>query len=368
MSWLSVAALVVLGTGAAVLSVANSPKSHLAASSVPGPPLQASVAGFAGYGLYGPVDQIAADMRAPLIRSIPLGASFGTASTWVGAQNEEGEFAQVGITETENREAGRFDQTYDGFWSDTARNFHPIRIASVNSGNEVSVEMQLTDTGWVLRFEDVSTGSSRTIFTGYGAGEQYNFAEWFQEDPVLTADPLRNLPYPEMSTVMFSRLVLDGRPPVLGGDDAQAMDVADGPLLVPTSFRSDGFAVTPATGYARQYLSDVSGYNLALQSFGIAVSDQRSGSGGAHVVAESLLLVRALDNFENELAGQTWPASVEGGIQALLSKNYLLSIDLRDIESDGPTSIIEARVFVDEAVSERLSVRVRAELGLPGPS
>jgi hypothetical protein len=352
-----------------VLSVATSPKNRLVTAPAPGPLLQASVAGFAGYGLYGPVDQVAAHMQVPQIESIPAGASYGTASTWVGAQNAEGAFAQVGITETEDRETGRFVQTYDGFWSDTARHFHPIRIASVIAGDEISVEMQLANSGWVLRFDDVSTGASRTITTGYGAGQRYNFAEWFQEDPVLSADPLRNLPYPSMSPVTFSSLEFDGQPAVLDRDDAQAMDVSDGPLLVPTGFRSDSFMVVPATGYARQYLYDVSSYNLALQSYAIALNDQPpDSSGGSRVVAQSLLLVRALDNFENELAVQTWPTDIQGNIQALLSKNYLLSIDLRDIESEGPTSRVEARVFVDEAISQRASELVRSELGLPGPS
>ncbi len=351
-----------------MLSVATAPESHLAPSPSPGGSLQASTAGFAGYGLFGPVDQIAADIRVPLITSIPAGAPYGTASTWIGVQNAEGEFAQVGITETENRAGGRFPQVYDGFWSDTARNFHPIRIASVETTDAVSVEMHLESAGWVLQFEDLTTGSKHTVDTDYGAGQAFSFAEWFQEDPVLSADPLRNLPYPSMSRVVFSRVEVNGRQPALVGADAEAMDVAEGPLLVPTSFRSGGFAVIPATGFARQYLSDVSFYNLAVQAYAVAAYDQRSGSGGSRVTAESILLVRALDGFENELAGQTWPAGARGNIQALLSENYLLSIDLRDIGSYGPTSGVEARVLADELTSQRLSEVVRDDLGLPGPS
>jgi hypothetical protein len=334
----------------------------------PGSPLQTSIAGFAGYGVFGQVDRVAADMRVPQIKSIPARAPFGTASTWIGAQNEEGAFAQVGITESENRTAGRLTQVYDGFWSDTARNFHPIGIGSVRVGDLISVEMQLGASGWVLRFEDLSTGSVHSISTGYGAGQEYDFAEWFQEDPVLSADPLHNLPYPAMSRVTFSRLDLDGGPPELDGTDAESMDVANGPLLVATSFRSDGFTVVPATGYARQYLFDVSSYNLVLQAYALAVYDQRPGSGSSHVVAESVQLVRALDVFENELSAQTWPARVEGAVQALLAENYRLSIDLRDIESTGPTSAVEVRVLSDETVSRGLAEMVRADLGLPGPS
>ncbi len=371
LSWLSVGALVVLSAGAALLSIAHTAKSHATAAPTPAPgpsPLQASIAGFAGYGVFGQVDQVAAYMQVPQIKSIPAGAPFGTASTWIGAQNEEGAFAQVGITESENRTARGFTQEYDGFWSDTARQFHPVGIGSVRVGDRISVDMRLGAAGWVLRFEDVSTGSIHSISTGYGAGQQYDFAEWFQEDPVLTADPLRNLPYPATSRVTFSQIELDGSTPHLDGTDAESMDVADGPLLVPTSFRSDGFIVAPATGYARQYLFDVSSYNLALQAYGLAVYDQRPSSGGSHVVAESIQLVRALDIFENELSDQSWPTRVEGAVQALLAKNYLLSIDLRDIESTGPTSAVEDRVLADETVSRALAEMVRSELGLPGPS
>ena len=292
LSWLSLVALVLLVSGAAVLSVTNSP----ALTSVPVPPpgtsLQTSISGFAGYGLSGPVDQIAAEIGVPSISSIPASSSFGTASTWVGAQNAAGVFVQLGITESEDRTPRGTAEQYNGFWSDTSRNFHPIQIASVKTGDEISVEMQLESTGWVLHFEDLSTGSSHKVVTDYGAGKDLDFSEWFQEDPVASADPLRNLPYASMPEVTFSRLEVNGRSPDLQRKDAEAMDVANGPLLVPTNFRADGFVVMPATGYARQYLSDVAGNNLALQMFGIAVYAQRPEAGGPKVVSAAAILAR----------------------------------------------------------------------------
>ena len=367
LSWLSLVALALLVSAAAVISVRNSPRVTSAPAPAPGTSLQASIAGFAGYGLNGPVDQIAADITVPSISSIPVNSSFGTASTWVGAQNAEGLFVQLGITETEDRTARSNAQQYDGFWSDTSRHFHPVRIASVKAGDEISVGMQLESAGWVLHFEDVSTGSSYTVQTDYAAGQKLDFSEWFQEDPVSSADPLRNLPYASMPEVTFSRLELDGRSPDLQHDDAEAMDVADGPLLVPTSFRSDGFVVVPASGYARQYLSDVAGNNLALQMFGIAVYEQRPDSGGSKVVSSAAVFARALDAFEDAMAGQTWPGRAQKDVQALLARSFVLSVDLRDLEFYGPTVVIEERISADETVDQRLADLVRADLGLPGP-
>ena len=367
-SWLSLVSLVLLVSAAAVLSVTTSAKSPSAPAPAPGTSLQASVAGFAGYGFNGPVEQIAAEIRVPSISSIPAGASFGTASTWVGAQNAEGVFVQLGITETEDRTARSTAQQYNGFWSDTSRHFHPIQIASVKTGDEISVEMQLEGTGWVLHFEDVSTGSSYKVVTDYGAGQDLDFSEWFQEDPVSSADPLRNLPYGYMPDVTFSRLELDGRSPDLQRDDAEAMDVANGPLLVPTNFRADGFGVIPATGYARQYLSDVAGNNLAIQMFGIALYEQRPDSGGSKVVSSAALLARALDAFEDSMAGQTWPGLAQKDVQALLARSFVLSVDLRDLEFYGPTVAIEKRILTDETVDQRLAELVRADLGLPAPA
>jgi hypothetical protein len=78
-------------------------------------------------------------------------------------------FVQLGITETEDRTAGSTAQQYDGFWSDTSRHFHPIQIASLKTGDEISVEMQLESAGWVLHFEDVSTVPGRSSISLSGS-------------------------------------------------------------------------------------------------------------------------------------------------------------------------------------------------------
>jgi len=371
LSWLSLATLTGLALAAAVVSMPNSSKA--AASPPQAPTVAASLAGFAGYYLIRPVTEISADFAVPRILSVPSNTQYGDASTWIGAQNALGNFVQVGITEDQALGLPHGSgPEYRAFWSSTAQDFHPIRFALVHTGDHIEVGMRLASSGWVLEFRDFTSGLTRSIVTDNGGGQLFNMSEWFQEDPEFSADPLRNLPYPSMSEVRFTRLRVDGRPPHLGDENAQGMDVPDGPLLVPTKVRSDSFVVVPSTGYAKQYLRDVASDNLAVEEYDIAVYEQKTGSGGrsggGKVSSSLFTLINSLDTFEYEVSSQRWPSRVYGPIQTLLARSYRLSIDLRDMESDGPTIAIQYRLLNDEEMTQQTSLEIRKILGLPPPA
>jgi hypothetical protein len=366
-SWVSLGAVGVLGISSAALSVATAPERTSGPSLIAVP--QASIAGFAGYTFRAPVTEVAAAIIVPEVLSFPANAGFGTASTWIGAQNAAGWFVQLGITEYQGASASGGSKSgpiLQAFWSDTDRHFHPVTIARVHAGDRISLQMKQQRGGWNLRLDDLTGGWVRNIATDYAAGQVFTFSEWVQEDPVSSADPLRNLPYPDMSQVTFSDAEADGRTPPINESDARAMDVPGGPYLVPTAYVAGRFDVVQATSYARQYLSDLAEYDLVEEQFAFALQNRPLAHRGP-IIAAGLALVRALDAFEEGLADQTWPAGARANVGSLLYNNYLLSEDLRHVASGNITLARLQRVVQDQSITEVLSKRVRADLGLPPP-
>jgi hypothetical protein len=255
---------------------------------------------------------------------------------------------------------------FEAFWSDTARGFHPVSIARVEAGDHIALEMTLHSSGWLLQVRDLRSGRVHQIITDYGAGQAFNDGSWIQEDPIATAQPLENLPYPDMSQTVFSHLEFDGTRPAIRRDDAQTMDVPGGPFLVPSAYSDGGFQVFAVTGFARQYLADVAVYNLAEDKFAFTLGHY-SIADTSPIVAASGQLVRALDVSEENLSSQSWPADIQVGVEALVSRDHLLSEDLRFIAYGDFTAARLARVLNDQDATEGLSARVRADLGLPPP-
>jgi len=372
-SWASVGGLVVLGILSAALSLAtagmggNSQAFNVAAKV---PAIETSEVGFAGYfKIRNPVTEVAGEITVPSMSSVPEASQFGTASTWIGAQNPAGLFVQIGVTETgfgATKTIGTRPPHFEAFWSDTERDFHPVNIAGAESGDLISLEMTLQSSGWILRVRDLTSGWVHDVVTDYGAGQNFNFGSWIQEDPTSAVNPLINLPYPDMSQTFFSHVELDGAIPAMGEDEAQDMDVPGGPSLVPTPYTDDSFRVVAATGYGRQYLSDLALYNYAEDQFGYVLEHFGPGD-ESKIVSAAGQLVRALDAQEGDFAGQTWPADVSSAVQTLLSDDYLLSEDLRFITYGGYSSSRLEKVLQDQVGTVSLSRHIRAELGLPPP-
>ncbi len=367
LSWLSVLGVAVLAVAAAAASVAADSEARSASSA--GPPVQTSLAGFAGYDeILSPLTEIATSFTVPSILAAPPKGSFATASTWIGAQSPAGSFVQVGVTEfvSWGPTGSNPDQEFNAFWSSTSLDFHPNSVGKVSPGDEITVRMSLGASGWLLNFSDSTSGYSHTIDTHYGAGQSFNAAEWIQEDPISSANLFKNLPYPSLSEVRFSGLQIDDTSPELGLEDGRAMDVSGGPWLVPTSFESDGFGVVPAIGYGKQYLDDVAAYDLALQQFGIAVFAGKLGTDNSTVTNATAALIRSLADFEHSLATQIWPNRAKADLSALLSQSYQMSRDLATLERK-PTAGLETRIYTEQVLAEESAEGLRTDLGLPPP-
>jgi hypothetical protein len=370
LSWLSVLAVGVLAFAAATVSVAtrsvaNSRAKPAATGAASG---QTSLAGFAGYDEIQLFNELETSFTVPSILAAPPKRSFATASTWIGAQNTAGTFVQIGVTEfvSWGPSGPSPNQEFNAFWSSTSLDFHPESFGKVSPGDEITVSMSLEASGWVLHFADRTSGYSHTIKTDYGAGQSFNAAEWIQEDPISSANLYKNLPYPSLSDVRFSGLEIDGTAPDLGFEDGRAMDVEGGPWLVPTSIESDGFEVIPATGYEKQYLADVAGYDLATQEYENTVFNGNPGTQKSNVTKATAALIQELTGFDQSLATQTWPDRARADLGALLGHNYEMSEDLAKLERS-PTVGLQNRSYADGQLAQESAERLRTDLGLPPP-
>jgi hypothetical protein len=371
---MSLVALAVLGVCAATLSVQSGKRSASGGGTPAGASYQGSIQGFAGYTASARLSQVSATFRVPAILTTPR-SGYVTASTWIGAQSAQGDFAQIGVTEFETSKSeqpqysgsiGRPLPVYNIFWSDTDQNFHPVDIATVDAYDAISVSMVLGPTGWKLAFKDQTSGATRALSTRYGKGQAFNFAEFEQEDPVSSADPLRNLPYPALSNVTFSRLVVNDHVANIPFDGAQSMDTPGGAFNVPTRISSGSFTVRRASGYQRQYLSDVATYDLSLQRFSIEEQQQlHDSSDDSALEADAASLVDALGFMHRSMSSQSWPAKVKRSVDSILTENVDLAREAQQLATSGPSQSLESDMYFATVIAQQDADRIRVGLGLP---
>lgn len=253
------AALLALVVGGLVVSGAFSP-SNASASSAVARSTYFPPTGFGGYQWYGDVTQVSAQWRIPTIRP---SHAFEDASTWVGAQNEQGgtPFIQLGTTENNVSVLG---EQYQSFWSDPTVGFHPQVLGVVRAGDLVSADMNRTAAGWVLTFKDLTQGKTEMKKVRYGGGSAFSQAEWLQEDPSPNGSSPTDLPYPETSMVQIQDLLVNGAPPILHLQNGQVLIASNGIILVPSAVENDMFHFLGPTGQAKIYLDAARSLDTAL--------------------------------------------------------------------------------------------------------
>jgi hypothetical protein len=358
----AVVAVVAVALGATVLAVAAPNGSTVAVKGHAAAPRHiAPLTGFAGYHWLGDVSQISAEWQVPVIAAT---TSVGHASTWIGAQNADGgpPFIQVGVTEDK---FGPAATDYEAFWSDTAASFHPQPLGAVKPGDLISASMVRQSHGWSVTVDDKTSTVSMTKLIAYGVGGSFTAGEWTQEDPTDSSEASVDLPYPEMSTVAFQRLRVDGRPPVLDLADGQTLIAADGIILVPSAVSDDGFVLAEPTGVAAQYLRDAATLDAATAKYSVELA-----SWGTTALATRTLDVQALSaayrTNASDLAAQQWPAAARPDISVLAGQLRRVVGDLQvwttaGLETDGTAF---ATLRSDQVIAP-VADRVRADLGLP---
>ena len=315
--------------------------------------------GFAGYDLRGTVSEIGASWKVPRIAD---DSKLGDASTWIGTDNSDRDFIQLGTVEDKNH--GRPD--YFAFWSDTAKENLVQLVFPVAPGSSVSVRMQQTPSGWNLSMKSSSPRVSKVLRIPYGVGEHFARAQWLQEDPISSRPGLIYEPYPMLSHVRFSRLSLNGHTPALKSKDAQAMYTISGGFLVPSAYDQGSFTLAPPTGPGLQYLKDLVWLNYASDTLQTALM-----SGGTSITpsdnTDAVNLIDAFEVADDKMKGQAWPTTARPPISRMEHENAHLQQDLEawlGAPSDSQSHFV-SQFLADAQNGPVRSDAVRRALGLP---
>jgi hypothetical protein len=352
--------LTLLALGAAVLSINT--EGHVRpskgrATSHPRLPIGSPAYGFGGYQLYPdePVTSVSGEWAVP---TISANSSTGDASTWIGVQSQTGAFSQVGTVE--NRNSANGDDRYYAFWSDTAKGFRPLFLLGVKPGDSVEARMTLKPEGWSLTLDDATSGKARTIQTKYGAKDEFNSCEWFQENPVYGQFTHTN--YPTLSTVTFRDMALNHSQPILSYQDAQTLSTYGDTFFVPTHVKKNQFSLVPATGSALAFLTDV--YiedQLGADFFESATQGIEPGNITTNTYIAGLGLELPI------LQAQTWPKHVAKAMSRYIANQKYLETYMQNWLDEPPSERSANLSNVANALlrADGYADKVRSRLGLP---
>jgi len=350
-------ALFVLVVVAIVLAVASGPLPAFATSAKSSttyfPPT-----GFGGYRWIGTVKQLSAQWSVPTVQP---SSKFEFASTWVGAQNQNGggPFIQLGITENS---LGSLGTQYRSFWSDPKVGFHPQVLSVVHAGDLVSANMSQVPDGWVLTFKDITRDSVKTKKVVYGVGAKFTQAEWLQEDPAPNSDTPNDLTYPTTSLVQIAHLLVNHSAPKLNTANGQVLIASNHITLVPSAVTDDAFRLLAPTGEAKAYLDIARSLDLAISVF-----DASSTHWTALSIARRRSVVKELARkFQlNATALDALPLPDHDATR-LGDRSVAIAHDLSAWTAAGLVKhgATYSRLVHDEYIAP-LADRVRADLGLP---
>lgn len=242
------------GSRSAALNTTSTPAVHAGRKKAHAP-TGGLIAGCAcvGYLWRGDVTSVSASWTVP---SLTKHEPRGIAGTWIGAESP-GRFIQIGVNEGRNAPNTDADLRFlvgglkrpllYGFWSDTAHHFHPVPLPRVESGDVVSVSLQLLNGRWYLEFSDPRRSVDVKLSTPDEATGPVDDAEWLQEDVKTTYGANRLLPYPKLSAVTFTDLKANGVTPVASQLLYQRRPVRSAKTLVASLIHNDAFTVYPTT-------------------------------------------------------------------------------------------------------------------------
>jgi Peptidase A4 family len=286
-------------------------------------PLHPDLGPFAGYVWTGGVDSAHADWTVP--RVLP-GSPSGEAATWIGAEapgpSRAAPFVQVGVNEG-NTDADS-PPFYYAFYSTTKLHFHPVHLFDVSPGDQVSATLQRRGARWQIEFIDRTVGRVRQLSTAEGAGQQFNEAQYTQED-VTDARTSRPFPYPRLSPVRFTRVTANGVVARPGQLTSSWLTEADG-YLAPGPLHGDAFTLAHArmTIAAFSYLHSIAAQDDAtatatprLMRWAQGVPAPRAPAAARHFASVLRATVGALGN-------QRWPPGARAQVSALRSHTRAL--------------------------------------------
>jgi hypothetical protein len=271
----------------------------------------------AGYLWRGRVETVGATWTVPEIADT---SGPGRAGTWIGAQVAAGPmqpFIQVGVNEERLRLPGSAPlDVYYAFWSDTRRGFHPLHLFDVGMGDEIVAALKLSGDRWHVSIADLSNGHSSTFSTSDETGGRFGLAEWLQED-ITDENYHRPYPFPQLRSIAFRGLAVDGRPP--NGDEMLTQWMSEnGTSLAQGRLHDDSFELRAAnlTAAGLHYLRIAIPLNVVNQRFVIGLVHWTASTPRALSAAATSTFAQTLMRSINQLSRYPWPPALHPRIAA----------------------------------------------------
>lgn len=277
---------------------------------------------FAGYTQIGRlVRSVSATLTVP---RVSLSDNGYPASTWVGVEavGPDGQFEpfiQVGVSEMAGdwSGSGHLPAWYEAFWSDTQRGDHGYSLFAVHPGDRVLASITLSDRHWIVSIVDGFV--QRHVVIADEAGAHFQQALWIQEHPAAGE---QLLPYPEVTGLRISDLLVNGTAPARG-DLSSAWMSARGTVFEPTALSHDAFtllngkAVVPAA-IVRTLLELEPG---ADEVWGpqLELAEATPRTPRAKIARWASQLSKALVVLSDALREQQWPRNTQASVDTLLS-------------------------------------------------
>jgi hypothetical protein len=286
------------------------------------------------------------------------------AATWIGAQAAFGHtwpFVQIGTIE-------RSDGDYEAFWSDEAHGFRIEYLAPVFPGDWVSARITRTGGAWRLVLDDRTAHLDGVHVSDDGIGQPFELADWFQEDPkdLRLGQPF---PYPNLATVTFRGLVLNGNPPSYPALYAQWLSLPANSYFAPTLLAGDQFSLRPASvsRVGERYLDDVAAANAAYSAFFAQASRWSDTTTADQAVAGAKPVVRAFHAEQHALATQRWPPNVQAKIAKSLALQSIPIADLEHLHDQAPGTLSSWLAALERDVKPHVAAghKIRRALHLP---
>ena len=290
---------------------------------------QGSLGPLAGYVWEGHATAVHATWTVPRIES----SKQGQAGTWIGAQDlaaaPNGAFIQVGTNEIRIPEPIRVGDVnrhvttdqYFAFWSDTQQHFHPRFLFEVFPGDKVSATMRLEPAGWKVSIvdDDLSGPNSKASFTTrQETGGDFDSALWLQED-ITDARTQQPGPYPDLSTVHFAQLTVNGHQPPYAKVYSQWMSSGLKSGLAPTPLSGDAFSLHDQTlnAQAAHYLDITRAANAAQNRFTKQLASWSLRTPPSQIRSQCSAAAAAVRSVDMGLQSHRWPPAVEGAVARL---------------------------------------------------
>jgi hypothetical protein len=226
--------------------------------------------------------------------------------------------------------------------------------------------MSRTKKGWSLHFADLTRKLKGKAFVQMSRSVPFTQGEWIQEDPTSSTNTSQDIPYPQLSTLTFDHLMVNGVAPALNLRDGQVLISSGGSINVPTPVVNDAFSLRAPSGAALQYLDDEQHLDAALNQFDVDLATWHT-TAASKQSSEAASFSDAVASDADDLASQKWPTTSRKAIADLIQSDRLQLKNLTSWKKDQfNTRAASFATFQLERIrNDSLTDNLRATLNLP---